>query len=58
MKSVTQTSGSRSEHRYPDARVESDPHDWSANNPNHFFHFFVDERYLTPQRLNLHHVVR
>jgi hypothetical protein len=32
---------------------ETDPADWSLNNPNYFFHFFVDEGKLAARELNL-----
>ena len=33
--------------------TEGDPYDWKDNNPNYFFHFFVDEGDLSPLRLGL-----
>lgn len=32
---------------------ETDPSDWADNNPNSFFHFFVDEGHLSARALNL-----
>ena len=32
---------------------ETDPSDWADNNPNFFFHFFVDEGQLSARSLNL-----
>jgi hypothetical protein len=32
---------------------ETDPQDWSGNNPNYFFHFFVQQGSLSPKALNL-----
>jgi hypothetical protein len=32
---------------------ETDPQDWSGNNPNYFFHFFVQEGTLSSKTLNL-----
>jgi len=32
---------------------ETDPQDWSANNPNYFFHFFIEEGALDSKALNL-----
>jgi hypothetical protein len=32
---------------------ETDPHDWSGNNPNYFFHFFVQQGSLSWEALNL-----
>lgn len=32
---------------------ETDPSDWADNNPNFFFHFFVDEGHLSGRMLNL-----
>jgi hypothetical protein len=37
---------------------ETDPANWSLNNPNYFFHFFVDEGTLTTRELNLTGVAR
>jgi hypothetical protein len=31
---------------------ETDPQDWSGNNPNYFFHFFVEQGSLSSQALN------
>ena len=33
--------------------TEQDPYNWSANNPNYFFHFFVAEGVFTPLYLGL-----
>jgi hypothetical protein len=35
---------------------ETDPQDWSGNNPNYFFHFFVEEGRLISKALNLSRV--
>jgi hypothetical protein len=32
---------------------ETDPQDWNSNNPNYFFHFFVDEGKLTSEQMSL-----
>jgi hypothetical protein len=32
---------------------ETDPVDWASNNPNYFFHFFIDEGALTNSQLDL-----
>jgi hypothetical protein len=32
---------------------ETDPNDWTTNNPNYFFHFFLYEGTLSPELLNL-----